>query len=87
MVKGVDTPITTIYALFVCVWVTVFIERWKRKAAEISMKWGLSSLLFNQNENRIPRDEFHGYEAFNHDTHEIEKKKMTTYWTFFQLIL
>jgi anoctamin-8 len=53
MVKGVDTPLTTMYALFVCVWVTVFIERWKRKAAEICLRWGLSNMVFNTLENRI----------------------------------
>jgi reverse gyrase len=53
MVRGVDTPLTTMYALFVCVWVTVFIERWKRKAAEICLRWGLSNMVFNTLENRI----------------------------------
>jgi hypothetical protein len=53
MAKGVDTPLTTMYALFVCVWVTVFIERWKRKAAEICLRWGLSNMVFNTLENRI----------------------------------
>ncbi len=87
LVKGVDTPLTTIYALFVCVWVTVFIERWKRKAAEISLKWGVSSMVFNTYENRIMRDEFHGYEVFNHDTHKIEKKTTRTFLTWVSLIL
>lgn len=86
LVKGVDTPLTTIYALFVCVWVTVFIERWKRKAAEISLKWGVSSMVFNTYENRIMRDEFHGYEAFNHDTHETEKKTRRSFLTWISLI-
>jgi Calcium-activated chloride channel len=53
MVKGVDTPLTTMYSIFVCVWVTVFIERWKRKAAEICLRWGLSNMVFNTLENRI----------------------------------
>jgi hypothetical protein len=87
MVKGVDTPLTTIYALFVCVWVTVFIERWKRKAAEICLRWGLSNMVFNTLENRVQRDEFHGYEAFNHDSHKTEMKTMRTYWTWISLIL
>jgi uncharacterized membrane protein YoaT (DUF817 family) len=71
IVKGVDTPLTTMYALFVCVWVTVFIERWKRKSAEICLRWGLSNMVFNTYKNRVMRDEFHGYEAFNHDTHKV----------------
>jgi len=87
IVKGVDTPLTTMYALFVCVWVTVFIERWKRKSAEICLRWGLSNMVFNTYKNRIMRDEFHGYEAFNHDTHKVEMKTMRTYWTWISLVL
>jgi Calcium-activated chloride channel len=86
IVKGVDTPLTTVYALFVCIWVTVFIERWKRKSAEICLKWGLSNMVFNQIENRVMRDEFNGYEAFSHETHETEKKTMRSWLLIVQLM-
>ena len=45
---NVDTKFTTIYALLVCIWVTIFIERWKRKSAEICLKWGVSDGILNQ---------------------------------------
>jgi hypothetical protein len=37
----VDTIWTAIYAVFVSVWITIFIESWKRKSSEISSKWGI----------------------------------------------
>jgi len=38
----VETIFLSIYALLVCVWATIFLERWKRKSAELSLKWGVS---------------------------------------------
>ena len=37
----VDTTLSSIYAILICAWVTLFIERWKRKASEIAFKWGV----------------------------------------------
>jgi hypothetical protein len=73
IVKGeVDSSLNTLYALLVCIWVTVFIERWKRKSSEICLKWGLSDLIYNN--IRLERDEHLGYEYFSHDSHNVEKK-------------
>lgn len=66
-VESVDTIFTGLYAILVCIWVTVFIERWKRKSAEISLKWGV--LQYNQNIVKEVRDEFFGDEYFSHITH------------------
>lgn len=38
----VDTVFTSLYAIIVSIWVTIFIEKWKRKSSEISLKWGIS---------------------------------------------
>lgn len=43
--NNVDTIFSSLYALLVCIWVTIFIERWKRKSAEICLKWGVSDIL------------------------------------------
>ncbi len=37
----VDTIFVTIYSLIICLWVTIFIERWKRKCGEIALRWGI----------------------------------------------
>jgi len=71
-VKEVDSSLNTLYALLVCIWVTVFIERWKRKSTEICLKWGLSDIISNN--KRIERDEHIGFEYFSHDSHKVEKK-------------
>lgn len=41
IVKEVDTSFTVLYAVIVCLWVTFVMERWKRKSAEVSLKWGI----------------------------------------------
>jgi hypothetical protein len=58
--KGLDTTFTGIYAILVSLWVTLMMERWKRKSAEISMKWGIYNL--KNDTNRIVRQEFYGDE-------------------------
>ena len=73
---GVDSSLNTLYALLVCIWVTVFIERWKRKSSEICLKWGLSDYI--NNNTRIERSEHLGYEYFSHDSHRVEKKTVYT---------
>ncbi len=73
---GVDSSLNTLYALLVCIWVTVFIERWKRKSSEICLKWGLSDYI--NNNTRIERSEHLGYEYFSHDSHRVEKKTVHT---------
>lgn len=73
--NNVNTIFSSLYALLVCIWVTIFIERWKRKSAEICLKWGVSDILLqNSGETRLMRDEFFGYEYFSHVTYSTEKK-------------
>lgn len=74
VLKDVDTIFTSLYALLVCIWVTIFIERWKRKSAELCLKWGVSDVLLKTGEARVLREEFIGYEYFSHETHNTEKK-------------
>lgn len=75
IIKDVDTIFTTIYAVLVCLWVTIFIERWKRKSAELNQKWGISAIsLGGRGEARVMRDEFIGYEYFSKETHNTERK-------------
>jgi hypothetical protein len=70
-----DTIFSSLYALLVCIWVTIFIERWKRKSAEICLRWGVSDILLQSSgESRIMREEFFGYEYFSHITYNTEKK-------------
>lgn len=66
IIKDVDTIWTSLYALLVCIWVTIFNERWKRKAAEICLKWGISEM--SSDNNRVMREEFNGYEFFSNDS-------------------
>jgi hypothetical protein len=64
---GIETVFTAIYAILVCFWVTIFIEKWKRKSSEISLKWGV---LGHEGKNsQIMREEFNGDEYFSFITH------------------
>ena len=38
---AVDTIFTALYSLLICIWVTIFIERWKRKCSELALRWGI----------------------------------------------
>ena len=41
IISAVDNIFTSLYSLCVCIWVTIFIERWKRKSSEIALRWGV----------------------------------------------
>ena len=68
---GVETPLVAVYSMCLCLWVTVFIESWKRKAAEISLKWGV--LERDELDRSQVRDEFLGDDYFSPVTQRIER--------------
>lgn len=68
----IDTPLTAIYAIIVCLWVTFFIERWKRKSASLSLRWGIFD-IHKQTVKEI-REQFIGDERFSYVTYLVEKK-------------
>mmetsp|Transcript_30563 Transcript_30563/g.30004 ORF Transcript_30563/g.30004 Transcript_30563/m.30004 type:complete len:524 (-) Transcript_30563:1445-3016(-) len=70
-VAGVDTIYTSFYAIVISIWMTVFIERWKRKSSEISTKWGLSQMIDGL---RKMRAEFCGDERYSKKNHDVDKK-------------
>lgn len=41
IMSKVDNIFTSLYSLLVCIWVTIFIERWRRKSSEIALRWGV----------------------------------------------
>ena len=50
---------------------TIFIERWKRKASEIAFKWGV--ILDREEKTRELRPEFNGDEYFSHIIFSVDK--------------
>lgn len=52
IITGVDTSLTSLYSLLICIWVTIFIERWKRKSSEICLIWGLSDMIGSDAANK-----------------------------------
>lgn len=59
-------PVTTI---FVCLWVTIFVERWKRKESELVAHWDMDD---NTDEDNV-RPEFIGDERKSYVTRSMEK--------------
>lgn len=70
-----DTPLVAIWVLYVVIWNTVTVERWKRKNAEIAARWGLinadnsSDMMVRQ-----VRKEFVGDECISGTTGALTKK-------------
>jgi len=88
VIKDVDTIWTSLYALLVCIWVTIFNERWKRKSAEICLKWGISDMIMSgNNENRVMREDFNGYEFFSQVSLSTVKKTFKPYRMMIVFIL
>ncbi|OQR85391.1 anoctamin-like protein [Achlya hypogyna] len=56
-VPSVMTYAIPIFAVFMCIWATLFMESWKREQNVLAMKWGMSELDdFDEN----PRPQFTG---------------------------
>jgi len=60
--KDLDNYVSLSYVFVVMVWLAIVIERWKRKASEISLKWGLTMI---KQEDKEVRDGFFGDDRFN----------------------
>ncbi|OQS02448.1 anoctamin, partial [Thraustotheca clavata] len=53
-VPSVMTYAIPIFALFMCIWSTLFIESWKRQQSVLAMKWGMATV------EEAPRQQFEG---------------------------
>ncbi|CDW83357.1 anoctamin-like protein [Stylonychia lemnae] len=71
IISNVDNIWTSVYSVLVCFWVTIFIERWRRKSAEIALRWG----VFDQSSDkeREVRPEFNGDEYFSMINYQVMK--------------
>ncbi|KAL4230701.1 hypothetical protein ACF0H5_011077 [Mactra antiquata] len=54
--ESFDNDVTPYFALFICVWGTLFIEVWKRRQAELAYKWDVEQF----EEYEPDRPEFYG---------------------------
>lgn len=63
---SLDTSFAGLYAILVSLWVTIFIEAWKRKSSEIASKWGI--LDVKEHGKRRIREHYEGDEIFSHVT-------------------
>jgi hypothetical protein len=66
-----------VYALVISIWITVFIEFWKRQENELRQRWG--TLVNTKAHTNEIRKEFEGNEEFSHDNFNVnrqDKKKL-----------
>ena len=61
-------------AVMICFWMTIFIEKWKRKENELRFTWGVSH--FNKEDESKIRSEFLGNEELSHSNYRVNKKNM-----------
>lgn len=76
---------TVFYAVFVAIWTTYMIERWKRKEHHIAYKWGAvntTSLSDEVEEN----PEYMGYESFSWSNYNTSRKNPSRWGNCFLLL-
>uniref|UniRef100_A0A7S2B2C2 Anoctamin transmembrane domain-containing protein n=1 Tax=Octactis speculum TaxID=3111310 RepID=A0A7S2B2C2_9STRA len=54
--RGLNSPITPVFAFFMSVWSTLFLESWKRQQARHSLEWG----TYGFEKEEVDRQEFEG---------------------------
>ena len=71
-----NTPFVAIWVLYVLVWNTVTVERWKRKNAEIATRWGIrrSDDFSADADDKLVRKDFIGDECISGATGTLTKK-------------
>ena len=71
-----NTPFVALWVLYVLIWNTVTVERWKRKNAEIATCWGItrSDDFLADAEDKLVRKEFIGDECISGSTGALTKK-------------
>lgn len=67
--RDLDTYVSLSYVFVVMIWLTIVIERWKRKASEISLKWGLTMI---KSEEKEIREGFFGDDRYNFRTQVVD---------------
>lgn len=73
-----------IYSIIVCIWITFFNERWRRKENELKLIWGL--YIQETDDNNKTRDEFIGNEQFSQTSYQIDKKDLSKKKYFFKML-
>eukprot|EP00347_Sterkiella_histriomuscorum_P016772 403351910 len=80
----VDNIFTSLYSLLVCIWVTIFIERWRRKSSEIALRWGV--LEDNSDFEREVRPDFNGDEYFSNINQKVNKLNVHSRFYLIQVL-
>ena len=71
-----NTPINAIYAVFVLLWTTLFVESWKRKEAKIADMW----LMRNFEDPTQEREDFKAAYYIDQETKKTDKtSRFNTY--------
>ena len=72
------------FSLGICLWMTMFYERWKRKQNEYRLFWGTS---INTSKNQLIRNEFKGNEYYDFQGHNVGIKDISINTTLLMKIL
>ena len=67
-----DTKLNNLFAIFISVWSSFFIEKWKRKEKHLSKVWGI--VTPDGARRLVPNPDFKGYNKFSWTNHKPVKK-------------
>ena len=68
-----ESLLTVFYAIFVAIWTTYMIERWKRKEHHIAFKWGAVNTT-NLSDEVLENPDYMGYESFSWSNYSTSRK-------------
>ena len=69
-----ETTLSVFYAVFIAIWTTYMIERWKRKEHHIAYKWGAIHTHGVSDDEIIQNPDYVGYESFSWSNYFLSKK-------------
>lgn len=68
------------------VWITIFIERWKRKQNELRLVWGTLIEETDEGDSAVLHKSFKGNEEFSHWNFKVNLKDVTRLGVWFKLL-
>ena len=70
----IDTIWSVAYSVFIAIWSTYMIERWKRKEKHIAYKWGAIKSTGADDDELKENPDYLGYESFSWSNYFISKR-------------
>ena len=80
-----ESLLTVFYAIFVAIWTTYMIERWKRKEHHIAFKWGAVNTT-SLSDEVLENPDYMGYESFSWSNYATSRKNPSRWGNCFLVL-